>query len=197
MNDHVLIYNQKYNAYVHVSDQVIFAQEVRNFAPSEYRPESPKRRENPDQVYKSCQSNMSGNFFKWEVIPYRQIAHLADFDNYVYSGDVIYLRHAETSGALCQDEHSRGPNRVGDPVYVRIYKGNENDKVTTNCLFEIEIHNGAYSPAANHQGCFLNWKSMNKGKGLVQTVRFRHLNSGKLLTVKPYKHGQEVIEEIE
>lgn len=48
LNDHVLIYNQKYNAYVHVSDQIIFAQEVRNFAPSEYRPDSPKRRENPD-----------------------------------------------------------------------------------------------------------------------------------------------------
>lgn len=76
--------------------------------------------------------------------------NLSDFENFVYSGDVIYLRHAETSGALCQDEHSQDKGRIGDPVYVRIYKGNENDKVTTNCLFEIELHNPTYSPAVNY-----------------------------------------------
>lgn len=73
LNDHVLIYNMKYNSYVHVSDHIVFDQEVREFVASDYRPPSPKRRDNPDQVYKSHQVNMSQNFFKWEVVPYRQI----------------------------------------------------------------------------------------------------------------------------
>ena len=94
---------------------------------------------------------MSQNFFKWEVIPYRQINLLSDFTQFVYSGDVIYLKHAETSGIICQDEQSQS-KAIGteDPVYVRIYKGNDNDVVTTNCLFEIELHNMKYQEAMNH-----------------------------------------------
>ena len=58
----------------------------------------------------------------------------------LFSGDVIRLKHAETAGFLCFDEISiKKPTKN---VYVRIYKGiDENDRMTTNNLFEIEAHN--------------------------------------------------------
>lgn len=59
---------------------------------------------------------------------------------FIFSGDVVRLKHAETSGYLCHDDQSK--KKVGDPVYVRIFKGtDEGDVHTTNNLFEIEAHN--------------------------------------------------------
>ena len=63
---------------------------------------------------------------------------------YLFSGDVIMLKHAETAGYLCFDDQSA--KRAGEPMYVRIYKGSDDsDIVTTNNLFEIEQHNSLYN----------------------------------------------------
>jgi hypothetical protein len=53
------------------------------------------------------------------------------------------MKHAETSGYLCFDEHNKKPDNASKKAaYVRIYKGMDQfDKITTNSLFEIEAHN--------------------------------------------------------
>jgi hypothetical protein len=64
---------------------------------------------------------------------------LSDPNKYIYSGNIVRLKHAETAGYLCYDENSSKEN--GYPCYVRIYKGqDDNDRLTTNSLFEIERH---------------------------------------------------------
>ena len=106
---------------------------------------------------------------------------------------MIYLKHGETSGILCHDEQST--KRSGDPAYVRIYKGNDDaDIITTNNLFEIEQHNQGYSETVSQQGSFLTWKNA-EGKGSSgQIVRFRHLNTGRLLAVRPMKSDDNAAE---
>ena len=97
------------------------------------------RRANAKEVYKSHEANCSPNFYKWQVINFRQ-ENPEEVSKLIYSGDVIRLKHAETNGFLCFDEISI--NRTNKKCYVRIYKGNdEDDKITTNNLFEIEAHN--------------------------------------------------------
>jgi len=139
-NDHVLLYNSKYNAYLHVSEEFVFDQITKESAPSEYRPPSPKRRTNPAKIFKKLEANVSQNFYKWQVINFRQMKSEKEENQFLFAQDVIYLKHGETSGILCHDEQSA--KRIGEPAYVRIYKGNDDaDIITTNNLFEIEIHN--------------------------------------------------------
>ena len=69
----------------------------------------------------------------------------------MFSGEVITLRHAETSGIMCYDELSHA--KPGDPAYIREYKGTDDDmKITTNCLFEIEVHDNSYGKDAINEG---------------------------------------------
>ena len=98
---------------------------------------------------------MSDNFYKWKVLSYRQsMKDQREVHNFLQSGEVITIRHAETSGILCYDELSHA--RLGDPAYVREYRGTESDmKVTTNCLFEIEIHYNGVGKDAVNQGNIL------------------------------------------
>lgn len=138
-NDHILLYNQKYNCYIHLSEDQLQEQVKMNLKPSKYRPKSPLRRCNPQEIFKKLEVNCSQNFYKWQVLSYRQVHHPNDIKNYIFSGNVIRMKHAETSGFLCYDEIST--RKPGKNVYVRIYKGmDENDKYTTNNLFYIEKH---------------------------------------------------------
>jgi hypothetical protein len=74
--------------------------------------------------------------------------------------------------------------KAGDPAYVREYKGMDPDgNITTNCLFEIEIQDNSYAKNAQHEGANLVWRKQQKSSLTNQQVRFRHLNSGKLLSV--------------
>ena len=71
---------------------------------SDYRPKSPKRKPNPDEVFKRLEANMSQNYYKWQVIYYRSLKSDKERDKYIYSGDVIIMKHAETNGCLCHDD---------------------------------------------------------------------------------------------
>lgn len=113
---------------------------VTHSKPSAYRPSSPKRKSNPVEVYKQVEANVSPNYYKWQVISYKQINSSKDNERFIFSQDVICLKHGETQGLLSHDDLST--KRDGDPAYVRIYKGvDESDKYTTHNLFEIEFHN--------------------------------------------------------
>jgi hypothetical protein len=63
------------------------------------------RRPNPHEIYRTLEANASPNFYKWQVINYRQMQP-NELTKYIFSGDVIRLKHAETSGYLCFDELS-------------------------------------------------------------------------------------------
>lgn len=179
-NDHILLYNQKYNCYLHVSEDFAQEQVKLDNACSKYRPKSPIRRAHPTEIFKSLEANCSPNFYKWQLINYRQ-AKPSDNLKYIYSGDVIRLKHAETNGYLCFDDISM--KKTKNTCYVRIYKGvDANDRTTTNNLFEIEAHSDSRTTTTENAGRLLVWQQ----KGQVQTclVRLRHLNSGRLLRVK-------------
>mmetsp|Transcript_11844 Transcript_11844/g.18232 ORF Transcript_11844/g.18232 Transcript_11844/m.18232 type:complete len:136 (-) Transcript_11844:278-685(-) len=134
--------------------------------PSEYRPASPKRKLNADEVYKRLEANTSQNYYKWQVVYYRHIKMEKERDKFIFSGDVILLKHAETNGCLCYDEQSA--KRPGDPTYVRIYKGSEeNDIITTNNLFEIEMHCQDYMETVSEQGSYLTWRNQKKNSNLT------------------------------
>lgn len=71
-DDHIVLFNTKYNCYLHISMDHMQEQVKVTGAPSKYRPLSPQRRVNPDTLYKRLEVNCSSNFFKWQVVPYRQ-----------------------------------------------------------------------------------------------------------------------------
>jgi hypothetical protein len=81
---------------------------------------------------------MSQNFYKWQVVCYRQYKHQFE-SQFIFSGEVISLKHAESSGYLCFDESSL--KFPGKQAFLRSYKGqDESDIISTNSLFEIEYH---------------------------------------------------------
>lgn len=73
-NDHVLLYNTKYNCYLHISEDQLYDQVKVKSIPSKYRPRSPQRRINPDELFKRLEANCSQNYYKWQVVNYRQVA---------------------------------------------------------------------------------------------------------------------------
>ena len=134
--DHILLYNQKYNQFLNCSEEICLDQSPRLDLPSEYRPKSPLRKPNPLTFFRRFEANMSQNFAKWQIINYRQYKSKNEYKRLLFSGDVISLKHAETAGLLCYDEQSE--KRKGEPLYVRIFKGNdEMENLTTHSLFEI------------------------------------------------------------
>jgi len=183
--DHILLYNQKYNQFLNCSEEVIIDQLSRVDLPSEHRPKSPLRKPSPISFFRRFEANMSQNFSKWQVINYRQIRHAAERRRFLFSGDVISLKHAETAGLMCHDDQSY--KKRGEPVYVRIYKGNdaETENLTTHSLFEITIHKLDFQETYNQMGGCFRWEKGKKANQMTQIVRFRHVNSGKLLKVKP------------
>ena len=70
-NDHCLLHNQKFNTYLHISEDCYNDQIILKSEKSKYRPPSPVRKPNASEVFKSYDVNMSDNFYKWQVISYR------------------------------------------------------------------------------------------------------------------------------
>jgi hypothetical protein len=77
-NDHVLFYNQKFNSYLHVSEDQSIEQVELKSDPSSFRPKSPVRKPNPDQCFKNYDTNMSETYYKWQVVSYRQVKNEKD-----------------------------------------------------------------------------------------------------------------------
>ena len=95
---------------------------------------------------------------------------------------MVRLKHTESNGYICFDEVSK--EKPGNPAYLRIFKGDDvNDKFSTNSLFEIEANlAGVHASSYKNNGQVLGWSS--RGLGLYSEVRFRHINSGKLLAIR-------------
>jgi hypothetical protein len=74
------------------------------------------------------------------MVNYRKYKGPKEKQEFLFSGDVITLRHAETGGLLCNDQEISS-KEVHDPCYVRIYKGkSEPEKLKSDNLFEVELH---------------------------------------------------------
>lgn len=154
--DHILLHNEKYNQFLNCSEDIAIDQSPILDLQSEFRPPSPLRKPHPTTYFRRFEANMSPNFSKWQVINYRQYKSQNEHLRLLYSGDVISLKHAETAGLLCYDEQSE--KRPGNPVYVRIFKGQEvMENLTTHSLFEVQIHNLQYNETFNQLGYRLMW----------------------------------------
>lgn len=87
-------------------------------------------------MFRRYEANISQNYYKWQVLNYRQLSTPKELERTIYSGDVIALRHAESGGRVCHDDQSV---KREDQVYVRIYKaGDDSENLTTNNLFEVQ-----------------------------------------------------------
>ena len=120
-----------------------------DYTQSEFRPKSPQRRRNPENLFPWYEANVSQNFEKWTIQSYRQTekATLADF--YLHGGDVVRLRHAESGGYITVDDQSKLRNGLQE-AYVRVYKGNdESEETTTNQLFEVEMPTSSMEESGN------------------------------------------------
>lgn len=129
---------------------------------------------------------------KWEIYPYRQyVSELQSRLRLIYAGQVIRLKHAESGGYVCVDDEGRIPTTNEPQAYLRIYNGsqtgeNSDEQTSTNSLFEVEI------AGDQEHGQPLVWEDQKTKKPSV--YRFRHLNSGRVLTVKSFsKNGKDVM----
>lgn len=69
--DQILLYNAKNNAYIHFSKDLENPPDPLDKIPSEFRPKSPKRRRNPENLFPFFEANVSQNFEKWTILSYR------------------------------------------------------------------------------------------------------------------------------
>jgi hypothetical protein len=58
-NDCIILYNTKFNQYLYVSEDATLEQQPNKGLKSRHRLPSPKRRQNPEEVYKRHEANMS------------------------------------------------------------------------------------------------------------------------------------------
>lgn len=72
-DDHVLLFNDKFNCYLHVSEDEINYQAYKYDSVSIYRPLSPVRRQNPKELYPTKEVNVSRNFHPWQVVAYKHV----------------------------------------------------------------------------------------------------------------------------
>ena len=81
----------------------------------------------------------------------------------------------------------------GEPqAYLRIYTGSQTgedaeEQMSTNSLFEFEFD------CDSEYGKATVWEEEKKGGNVPSRYRFRHLNSGRVLTVKVIKKDQKDI----
>ena len=107
------------------------------------------------------------------------------------------MKHAESGGYINIDDEGR--LATGDmQAYLRIYTGPQTgedveEQISTNSLFEIEYD---YVKDADKAAMFEHGKPTvwdDEKTGLPINYRFRHLNSGRVLTVKTItKNGKDI-----
>jgi hypothetical protein len=117
----------------------------------------------------------------------------------IFGGSVIRLKHAESGGYICIDDEGKMP--TGDQqAYLRIYTGPQtgedaDEQVSTNSLFEIEIDiNASEVKDIKEHGKTTTWEDQSDEKNVKPMhYRFRHLNSGRVMTIKTLsKNGKEI-----
>ena len=104
--DQILLYNVKNNAYLHFSQDLVIPAAPDESVISEFRPKSPKRRRNPENLFNWYEANVSQNFQKWQIIAFRQTDDPTTTDFELHGGDVVRLKHAESGGYITVDDQS-------------------------------------------------------------------------------------------
>ena len=136
-NDQIVLYNQKYNAYVHFSKDLLKAPIPEIHFGSDFRPKSPLRRRNPESLFPWFEANVSQNYEKWTIKAYRHTDILAHEEYYLYGGDIVRIKHAESGGYLTVED--KKADQEQSEAYIRIHSEPDNDNSTTyHQLFEIE-----------------------------------------------------------
>jgi hypothetical protein len=108
------------------------------------------------------------------------------------------LKHAESGGYINIDDEGKLGNGEMQG-YLRIYTGPQTgedaeEQISTNSLFEIEIDivvDKEKKEVAQDHGKATVWDDEKTGQPV--NYRFRHLNSGRVLTIKTIsKNGKEI-----
>ena len=135
-NDQIVLYNQKYNAYIHFSKDILQRPSPAFRFQSDFRPKSPLRRRNPETLFPWYEANVSQNYEKWTIQAFKHTDSPRNEAYYLYGGDIVRIKHAESGGYLTIDD-----SRPEEPVeaYIRIQSEPESDDHTTfHQLFELE-----------------------------------------------------------
>lgn len=130
-----MLYNQKYNAYIHFSKD-LQKSSIKDYTfQSDFRPASPMRRRNPENLFPWFEANVSQNFEKWTIQAYKHTEPPEANDYYLYGGDVVRIKHAESGGFLSIEETENQQNTA----YVRKHLDPESDDFRTyHSMFELE-----------------------------------------------------------
>lgn len=124
-NDQICLYNQKYNAYIHFSKDILQAPIAEFTFQSDFRPKSPLRRRNPENLFDWYEANLSQNYEKWSIKAYKHTDSPENEEYFLYGGDVVRIKHAESGGYLTIDDSK--PNQEKVEAYIRIQKEPEAD----------------------------------------------------------------------
>ena len=137
------------------------------------------RRRNPENLFHWYEANIGTNYEKWSIQVYKHTDTPANEDKYLFGGDVVRIKHAESGGFITFDD--RRVNKNGQvEAYIRIQNEPDSDNHTTyNQLFEIEKSNDKMEES----GSPLQWEEDADSGDQSVSVRLRHLISGRLLQV--------------
>jgi hypothetical protein len=116
--DQILLANLKYNTFVNISTDLLLEARPDESVQCEFRPKSPKRRRDPQNLFDSFEANISQNFQKLMIICYRNNDDPYQSDFELHGGDVVRLKHAESGGFITVDDDSKEPNGLQE-AYVR------------------------------------------------------------------------------
>ena len=103
-NDQIVLYNAKFQAYIHFSKDLLKTPNADISLQSDYRPKSPLRRRNPESLFNWYEANVSQNLQKWTIQAYRHTDIPSNKDYYLYGGDIVRIKHAESGGFLTVDD---------------------------------------------------------------------------------------------
>lgn len=190
--DHILFLNTNKHGYIHYDAELSLPPDEGTHMPSSYRPSCPHRRPQLNAIFEKYEINIGSEAAKWQVFPYRQFYEEKITNRLVFGGSVVRLKHAESGGYICIDDEGKLP--TGElQAYLRIYTGsstgeNADEQVSTNSLFEIEIDTN------EEHGKPTTWEDLTDQKNAKpMQYRFRHLNSGRVITIKTIsKNGKDI-----
>ena len=169
--------NTKTNLFVHASDSWIPKIEPFIFPQEEWRPPEPDRRIPASEFARRLEINASTSFTSFRVL-----LHCTSSENSVANllkgGSVVRLQHTELGGFITAGDADFTNDELSE-AYLRrnrAHDGDEFEAKSSNDLFEVELLD------TFERGRVCNWSE--KGDGEASLYRFRHLNTGSLLTAQ-------------
>jgi len=177
-DDHLMLFNSSSGLFIHVSTTVDKKPLNLPSIKIDYRPNVPFRRPITEDLFHRYAINSNPSILKSKFQVKLYTTYADDLQKFLKGGDIVRIRHTEKNAYI----FSEGSNKTSDGLPIamlRKYRGKMDlEEKTSNDLFEIELN------AGKERGRFLNQLREGNNQYVSENFRLRHLNSGRLLTVR-------------